>query len=226
MKKIFAFTFILILSINSYGQALEKGDFVISPFAGYPNWGKFFAERTMNDDFLGFNEYENNSTSGVAPIGLNLEFMLSDEFSFTLGATYNSWSAEWDQSVEEYVVDSTGNGSYVYSNYSFKYGMQRFRVQVGINYHYSDIENEDLDVYGGFAIGTNNKKFTEFRNDGGKVSDPFYAFSQNAILTLPVSARLRVGGRYKFTDNFLLNMELGLGGPLIMLGVSLKFASN
>lgn len=221
MKKLFTITLTILLTLNSFGQALEKGDFVISPFAGYPNWGKFLAERTMSDDLFGSDQFENSSTSGVAPIGLNLEYMLSDEFSFTIGATYNSWSAEWDQTVEDYV-----SGNYVYSTYSFKYGMQRFRVQVGINYHYSDLENEDLDVYGGFAIGTNNKEFTEFRNDGGQVSDPFFAFSQSAVITLPVSARVRVGGRYKFTDNFLINMELGLGGPLIMLGVSFKFASN
>jgi hypothetical protein len=40
---------------------------------------------------------------------------------------------------------------------------------------------------------------------------------------LPFSMRLCTGIRYYFSDNIGANMELGLGGPLVSLGLSLKF---
>jgi len=192
---LFAFSF---ASLNVQSQVMKKGDLVLAGFSSYPNWGKFLIESTL--EFDGISSY---NVSGVPPSGLKLEFMLSDEIGFTLDGIYNSWDASW-----------TG-----FSDYEYNIGLNRTRVQIGFNYHIPDIDSEELDLYGGFAIGTNTRNLSASSDDPSFDAD---LFIDNPFVGFPLSSRFRIGATYYITEVIGINAELATGGPVIALGVALK----
>ena len=42
------------------------------------------------------------------------------------------------------------------------------------------------------------------------------------VLLIPVSARIALGMRYYFNNNIGINSELGIGGPMLSVGVSVR----
>lgn len=177
--------------------AVKKGDVLLTGFLSYPNWPKFIASSVLESADL-----ESSEVKGIAPLGLKFEYMLSNEFGFTLDGIYNSWSGEW-------VPNSDSSPKSI--------GFQRYRVQIGINYHMSDLESTDLDLYGGFGIGTNRRDID--RSD-------FIEFSQllnlidNPIVNVPISFRFRLGARYFLFENVAVNFELATGGPFLSGGLT------
>lgn len=208
---------LLMTGINVKGQALKKGDIVIDAYAGYPNWGQFFTESHIKNNDV----FEGQTKGGIVPLGLKSLFMIDDIFSFTLDINYTSWGGDW-ASKDSFQVYNENDGSYqnIMANYDFS--VQRLRFQVGINYHMDDMEIEELDLYGGLAIGTNtifvqeetNDPYFDFRTQSYFLDDP--------LLLTPISVRARIGARYFIRDNFALNLELGLGGPTIAAGLSFR----
>jgi outer membrane protein W len=95
--------------------------------------------------------------------------------------------------------------------------MQRVRAQVRLNYHF-DISSPNFDSYIGVGAGTNNR-FRKTLENGVDITenDGLANFT-----LLPVSMRIALGARYYFTDNIGLNMEIGLGGPVLSGGLSIK----
>ncbi len=85
-----------------------------------------------------------------------------------------------------------------------------------INYHFN-ITSPAFDSYIGVGAGTNNRFRTTTENgveiEGNGLED---------FTLLPFSIRLCAGARYYFSDNFGVNTEIGIGGPLISLGLSIK----
>jgi len=94
--------------------------------------------------------------------------------------------------------------------------MKRLRIHVRFNYHF-DISNPNLDGYAGIGAGTNNRFRSAYEN--GVELDDTGIGNQTLI---PVSARICAGLRYYFTENLGLKLELGLGGPVISGGLSIR----
>lgn len=229
MRKLILFCAIAFMSTSLMSQTtedsgikLKKDDFLVDAYVGYPNWGVFNLTNYVSD--LASSELK--STGGVVPVGLKAEFFLSDEISFTLDASYIQWSAEWKYNSVLY--DTLGEPANEELDNSYE--ASRFAFQVGVNYHIPDIDSENLDVYMGFAVGSNNI------NDSQAMEQPdFNAREQNYFLTsgfilnssvlaqTPLSVRLRVGGRYFLTNNVALNVEAGTGLRTILFGASYKF---
>jgi hypothetical protein len=93
---------------------------------------------------------------------------------------------------------------------------QGLRVQVRMNFHFL-ASNAMSDSYLGVGFGTNNKwkKISENGNVIEKIS------GSEAVI-FPFSLRLCYGYRYFFNYNWGINGEVGLGGPLLSLGLSYK----
>lgn len=208
---------LLMTGVSVKGQALKKGDIVIDAYAGYPNWGQFFTETHIKNNDI----FEGNTQNGVVPVGIKSLFMIDDIFSFTLDINYTSWGGSW-ASKDSMQVINNNDGSYQNIMATYDFSVQRLRFQVGMNYHMDDMEIEELDLYGGFAIGTNalfideetNDPYFDFRSNSYFLDDPF--------LLSPISVRARIGARYFIRENFALNLELGLGGPTIVAGLSFR----
>ncbi|MCC5924262.1 MAG: hypothetical protein JJT77_10780 [Crocinitomicaceae bacterium] len=210
MKKNHIFTALMVLFAAqlSFGQAVQKGNFIIDPYYGWPNLGKQFLSETIADGV---------TPRGIGPWGLRLEYLVGDRFGITLDGIHNSAGAEYRETPDFITND---NGVSVPNNQEFTYRamMNRLRIQLGFNYHF-DFNDDNLDAYFGVAAGTNNRFWSVSTNE----PNSNFADEATSGTLLPFSARIRFGGRYYFNDVIGANLELGLGGPLISAGLSFRF---
>lgn len=207
-------TFIVGVSSISISQALRQGNIIIDPYYGFPNFEKSFITGIQVDYEEGY------STKGLGPWGLRMEYLVGDQFGLTLDGIHNSAGVEY-RGTPNYINDENGNSIPNNEEYRYKIMLHRLRVQVGLNYHF-DFSEPQLDGYFGVAAGTNNRSFrittTEPNSDIENESfDDILGFFR-----LPVSMRLRFGGRYYFSENIGMNMEFGLGGPVLSAGLSVR----
>lgn len=198
----------LFTSGNLFAQ-VGQGSVIVDPYYGFPNFGKSFlqAVEDANPNAQNFN------IGGIGPAGLRAEYMVSDRIGLGFDIIYNSNSSSF--TVTD-TVGTDGSGDPVTETNDWDYKMQRVRAQVRFNYHF-DISNPNFDSYIGLGAGTNNRFRTTHKNgqeEEGELDD---------FTLLPFSMRICAGARYYFTDNLGLNMEIGLGGPVISGGVSVKF---
>jgi len=206
MKKICTLllaTVVMTFGFNNTATAqVEQGSIIIDPYYGFPNFGKKFADLLVGDSSTNVN------ITGIGPAGLRAEYLVADNFGVGFDFIYNSVGVEYDY------TDYDTNG--FQQTYTSKANQQRFRIQLRINYHF--VQTDALDAYVGFGAGTNIRRYTFESNE------PNY-IEPNAIsgALIPVSIRVALGARYYFIPNLGLNVELGLGGPVISGGISLKF---
>lgn len=190
----------LCIGNNVSAQAVSQGNIIIDPYYGFPNWGAKLASSASNLDGI--------NVTGIGPAGLRAEYMVADNFGIGIDFIYNSFNIKGS-------VDSLNPNGTVYKTYDVKTFAQRYRVHLRMNYHF--VSTDVVDAYVGFGVGANIRRFgltTDYPDyDGGAVSGSL----------IPVSARLALGMRYYFTDNLGLNLELGIGGPMLSGGLSLKF---
>lgn len=195
---------LLFSAANANAQGVEKGNFMFDLYYGAPNIGKSVAKSFTADA----NNYKSNNARGIGPAGVRFEYMLSDNFGLGVDFIYNS--AAFDLKYDSLKQDQT-----LYKTYTATAKMERVRIHLRFNYH---IEmTEDLDVYLGLGAGTNSRVWSIDSNEPG------YEFRNTKMGTLlPVSMRFAVGLRYYFTPNIGINTEIGLGGPLVSAGLSIK----
>lgn len=199
----------LLLSSNAMSQAAREGNFIIDPYYGGPNFGKAFLNLVEDNA----NNASNVETGGIGPAGLRLEYMIGSQIGLGVDVIYNSNNITYTETDSIY---NSNENEYQVQTDEYEQNMRRLRVHVRFNYHF-DITNPDLDGYAGIGAGTNNRFRSAFRN-GDEIDDPM--LNDNTLI--PVSARICAGMRYYFTENLGLNLELGLGGPVISGGLSLK----
>ncbi|MDX1652504.1 MAG: outer membrane beta-barrel protein [Brumimicrobium sp.] len=211
-KKVLLFAGMLSFLFTTSGNLtaqVEQGSIIIDPYYGFPNFGKSFLQAVEDSN----PESTDFKSGGIGPAGLRAEYMVSDRIGLGFDIIYNSLYSSFTD------VDTTGvdgSGNYITQTYEYEYRMQRLRAQVRINYHF-DISNPQFDSYIGLGAGTNNRFRTTTEN-GVEVDGDLSDFT-----LIPFSMRFCAGARYYFTDNIGLNMEIGLGGPVLSGGISFKF---
>lgn len=213
---------ILFLSTNDaraqYGdekyvtRPIKEKDVLIDVYTGYPNWGSYYFESYIEE-----NSFNLKDANSVPHIGGRFEFILSEEFGFTVDALFDSWGGAW--SNLGLVADTSGIMYTEEVNNSFK--VNRLKVQFGITYHLDELTVENLDVYAGLAVGSNKLWVTdEIEDTNFNLRSENYFQRNSGFINSPISVRARAGGRYFFKENVALNVELSLGGPLITGGLS------
>ena len=115
------------------------------------------------------------------PVYVGLDFGIAKDF--TLGGQ---------------VSFQTDNSPYYYNNQSYKYKSTALGLGVNANYHFNTIMDipSKFDFYAGANITYYVWNYDEYYNND----------HPNNVSVAP---GLQVGGRYFFTDNFGLNLELG-----------------
>jgi len=193
----------------------KKDDIFFDLRIGYPNWGAYNTERYVN----GLMDVNSFSTRGLAPLSLRFEMMLSDELSFVLNGVFNTWGGDWTYTPEIYDGDFNPIGEPTTTSYD----VQRLRFMAGVKYHINDLGVDDLDVYGGFFIGT-NKLWSDYSSDNEefRLDNENYFMYQELSSDFPVSVAVRVGMRYFLNHNLGLTVETGIGGPTISAGVTYR----
>lgn len=207
-----------IFSINTFSQETEassnekvsvgvvrKGNFILDPYYGAPNFGKSLLKN------ITFNNQNINSTGagGLGPMGVRAEYMLADKFGLGIDFIFNSTKLGL-------TYDSLYSDNTLYRRYQGELAMKRIRVQLRFNYHF--ISTNKMDAYVGIGAGSNTRIWSVTN------TDPNYQFEKGKVkgTLLPFSMRAAVGLRYYFIPNLGLNAEIGIGGPLVSAGVSVK----
>jgi len=185
---------------NSAVAQVEQGNFIIDPYVGFPTSNLAWGSLSSNTDF--------RTVGPPVSFGGRAEFMVADNFGVGLDVNYSISGYQYT-SENYYYDDVTG----LYSDATYKYTAKKLRAMLRLNYHI--VQTDQMDAYLGFGVGYRNVNRT-FDYDG--VNDP-----GTSITLIPVSMRLAIGGRYYFTDNIGLNLELGTsGGSAIQIGLSIK----
>ena len=203
MKKILISLGIFASLISVNAQSVEKGNVIIDGFYGFPNGTvtllKAFAPADVE-----------NTISGVGPFGGRVEFMLSEKVGLGVNLTYSNTKIEYSETFFE----NDGNGGTIERTYDYKVSRPKIVGLARFNFHF--FTDENVDAFFGVGAGYRTTTWKYETNDPSGFDEELKGFN-------PIGFRLAVGSRYFFTDNIGANFEIGLGGPLLSLGASVKF---
>lgn len=96
--------------------------------------------------------------------------------------------------------------------------MDRIRIQAFLNYHF-DIYSPFIDLYWSIGTGYNSKKFTY---TSGNIQFDDTQDNSRPLVIFPISLRTSFGFRYFPIQNLGINCELGIGGPLLSVGIAYR----
>jgi hypothetical protein len=205
MKKFLSILlFLSCWHVNAQGTLY--GNHVIEPYLGFPNVSRYVPSIFYLTENIDITKYR-----GLAPSGLRYSYMLRDEISVGVDVMYN-FSNQTYNSTD--TVFQNGQWNYIPST-----GLRqerRLRIHARMNFHLPTLIPE-ADSYIGFGIGTNNRWLRNSKN--GNLES--LVKGEDAVL-LPFSMRICYGFRYYFTYNLGINLEVGVGGPLLSAGLSYK----
>ena len=210
MKKII-YTLVLatVGFVSNSNAQVAQGSIIIDPYYGFPNFGARTASIFEVDGNSGV------EVKGLGPLGLRAEYVVSEKVGIGLDVIYNDYDVRYTSTDSLY---NGTTGTWSTTSTSNRFTMQRLRVQARMNYHF-ETNNPNFDAYFGVGAGTNNR-FRKAYENGVEVED----VADLGNLTLfPVSMRVCTGFRYYFAENIGINFELGLGGPVLSGGVSIRF---
>jgi hypothetical protein len=129
----------------------------------------------------------------------------------------------WD--IEDVGIISLGGAAgwkyakydWSYLNYSYDWTWTDFIVAARGTLHPSFVDIEDVDLYGGLALGM---RFETYKYFSVLSNNEPVEFTDNNINPL---IAIYVGGRYYFSDQFGIFGELGYGLGYLTIGASYKF---
>ena len=180
---------------------------LIESYLGFPNLGRLSAQITDTSIL----EKQDQKFSGIGPSGFRYSYMLSDDFSIGIELMYNALKENYRTSQDVYM-----NNAWTLINKNMLVSTQRLRIHVRMNFHFSAFSDMS-DSYLGLGFGTNNK--WKKTSENGNVIEKI---SGSEAVIFPFSLRLCYGYRYFFNYNWGIHGEVGLGGPLLSLGLSYK----
>ena len=199
--------FFLSLKFVASSQISFTSNQLIEPYLGFPNLGRLSAQITDTSIL----EKQDQKFSGIGPSGFRYSYMFSDAFSIGIDLMYNTLNEKYRTSQDVYM-----NNAWTTINKNMLVSTQRLRVHVRMNFHFL-ASNAMSDSYLGVGFGTNNK--WKKTSENGNVIEKI---SGSEAVILPFSFRLCYGYRYFFNYNWGIHGEVGLGGPLLSLGLSYK----
>ena len=206
MKKLL-FIVVILSSFFVKSQALYNGNMIFDSYLGFPNFGKILISSNIENDVV-------SKLGGLAPSGFRFEYMVKDNLGVGIDAIFNNIHANYKQ-FDTVSLDLTET---IIVN-QIDAIMKRTRIQFRLNYHLDGI-NPRFDSYFGFGLGTNRRTFRATKNGVNNATE----FEENlGLISVPFSMRVCIGSRYYIARNIGIVGEFGFGGPLISLGLSLKY---
>ena len=199
--------FFLSLKFVASSQISFTSNQLIEPYLGFPNLGRLSAQ-IIDTSIL---EKQDQKFSGIGPSGFRYSYMFSDVFSIGIDLMYNTLNEKYRTSQDVFM-----NNAWTTINKNMLVSTQRLRIHVRMNFHFSAFSDMS-DSYLGLGFGTNNK--WKKTSENGNVIEKI---SGSEAVIFPFSLRLCYGYRYFFNYNWGIQGEVGLGGPLLSLGLSYK----
>ena len=185
------------------GQAHGQGRLIIDVYHGFPNmWSN--AVRSAIDQSFVSNDVQTNS---IGPWGARAELMVTRKIGIGVDLLYANSGVNFSGSP----TDNNSDGD----TYNYSVRIRRARRMGRLNYHL--IGARRIDPYLALGIGYSGN------NVSVETNDPLLTVQDlNLPFNLPIAGRAAVGMRLFLTKNIGVGAELGLGGPLVTGGLSLK----
>lgn len=196
----------LISSLESYSQkvAVEKGQSQIDVYYGFPNFYPTIIKQGYNNNFdLTRGLRPDYKVSNFNPIGIKYERMISNQIGIGLNLFYANSEIEWSD-----------------ANCNYKSSVARYRIALSYNYHFSTTVK--FDPYFIAHIGYQYVNYEFDYNYSINVTAPNRP-TPDIKFDVPFTVRAGIGFRYYLTKNLGVNLEAGIGGPLLTGGFALKF---
>ena len=133
-------------------------------------------------------------THNLNHVGLRFEYLIMKNFGVGLEYTYALFDAKYQENGNVYTATLT---------------KQRFLGKAYLHF----LEDDNTDGYITAGLGSSSTNIS--------TNDPNNKVQQN-ITILPISIRLGVGFRHFFNQTIGINGEVGIGGPLIQGGISIR----
>jgi opacity protein-like surface antigen len=204
MKKIvISFTLLLFATGISQAQkekAMTKGENSVNVYYGYSISRSVYTSIATSGS-------ENLKVSGLGPIGIMYEHMLSDVVGLGVEFGYTQTKVGWQLDSYEY---STGKNV----TYDYNYSFSTIRAMARANFHFLKIRS--FDMYGLVSMGYRQTTLSY------TTTDPFFTGGSYKSL-IPFGIKPGLGMRYFFTENIGINLELALGTPALGGGLSVRF---
>jgi len=173
-------------------KSVKQGDFIIDAFYGYPYIWGALLKSAYKSDSVA--KQAGVTLHNYNHFGGRFEYLLTDKIG--VGVEYTQGLA---------VVD------YISNSKPYRGGIRKQRVLAKMNIHFAT--SAKVDPY--FTVGAGYKMTNVYSNEPGTTP------SVNINL-VPVAMRIGIGMRYFFTPHVGINAEIGLGGPLMQGGISIK----
>lgn len=187
-----------------HAQAVEQGNVTIDGYYGFPNLMtslfKAIAETNTTDPNL--------KVKGFGPVGGRVSYMVSDKIGVGLDIFYANSSFKYS----DLGTDSLGNTKTY--NYQLTNSRPRFLLRMDAHFGQSDV----VDPYFAVGLGYSAAKYKFTTDDPG--------FDQTVYSTrklLPIAYRIAFGTKFYFAKFLGAGLEVGLGGPLVTVGLTGKF---
>lgn len=215
----------MLLPASGYSQATDKAFKKFNLSLGYGLVSYFY---TPNQEITTYyvtdsvnNIFSSTTHSTVTdlkikPIYLRLDYNWDSKNSIGFMATYNGYRASSTR------IDSVWNANtslYDISETEQLYSMHRLRFQV-VYTRYFFVDRPRINTYFYTALGANLKiNRLKEKNSNGSPDNSSFDVSRG----FPIASRLCYGLRYNFSESMSLLTEVGLGGPLLSIGLTAKF---
>jgi opacity protein-like surface antigen len=174
---------------------LVKNDYMLEVGYGFPYLAEYETE-------LGNSKYSPNAQTTNHIIG-KLDYVVNEEISLGIDATYSQKT--WNYTSSYYDIN-TGNSH----DTSYSASVRKFRLVLKASYHFNI--SDRIDTYTSAGVGY---KSIKVKTGSSK------EFTGQALI--PISVRSSVGCRFFINPTLAAHVEIGLGGPIMQFGLTLKF---
>jgi hypothetical protein len=203
---------LLLFASISNGQVYKKGGIVVDGFYGFPN-AMFSKWSTLTSNYP---EYSNAKATSLGPIGGRVEYLVTDKIGIGLEGSYA-------HTIIDYNFEDPNSST----SDPYEVTITRFRILPRFNLHFGNHSKADPYIAAGLGYYYRTVVFTPNNPIYGYV-DPSnnLTFNKNwpfsNALVIPIAFTAKFGFRYFFNEHIGLGTEVGIGGPLATLGLTIK----
>jgi hypothetical protein len=188
--------------------AINRHDIFITPSIGFPN----FLTSGIKDAYkLNEPNKEQLSSKSSIPFSINASYQINQNLATGVEVSYESTQIKWRENETLLGNDSTN----IPVTYLYSLDASRIRILLILNYHFA--VKKHIDWFFGFGLGYSHNT-TKLTTDATNT-----LYENISPCFLPISTRTKVGVNYYFLKDIAVNAEVGIGGPLVSLGITAKF---
>lgn len=189
---------------NTNPDSLLEKKSALEFYIGGPNIYPAIIIQSYNNNFdLTRGMRPDYTTNRIQPIGFKFEYVLKKDFGIGLNIFYSKSSVKWDDALYHYSSE-----------------ISKLRFIISTNYYIRNDEKLKYYFTGQLGYSLNKYTFDHYSDiDSIRPIHPKPEIKFNS----PFSFRLGIGAKYYFKNNYGIFAEAGIGGPLVLAGISYKF---